>query len=66
MHTFQINLIAPPTYVMTTTTLEKEGGIAALQEANELIKSNIEASKGTFKIKMEVCCPLILLLSYVQ
>ena len=50
----QINLIAPPTYVMTTTTLEKEGGIAKLQEANDLIKTAIEKSKGTFKVKMEV------------
>ncbi|XP_067937877.1 eukaryotic translation initiation factor 2 subunit 1-like [Watersipora subatra] len=49
----KINLIAPPTYVMTTTTLEKEGGISALKQANELIKSAIEAARGTFKIKME-------------
>lgn len=50
----QINLIAPPTYVMTTTTLERDGGIAKLQEANDLIKEAIEKSKGSFKVKMEV------------
>ncbi|KAF6022728.1 EIF2S1 [Bugula neritina] len=49
----KINLIAPPTYVMTTTTLERDGGIAKLQEANDLIKEAIEKSKGSFKVKME-------------
>jgi len=49
----KINLIAPPTYVMTTSTLEREGGIEKLQEANNLIKTAIEASKGTFTVKME-------------
>ena len=39
---------------MTTSTLEREGGIAKLQEANDLIKNAIEASKGTFTVKMEV------------
>ena len=39
---------------MTTSTLEREGGIAKLQEANNLIKNAIEASKGTFTVKMEV------------
>jgi len=39
---------------MTTTTLERDGGIAKLQEANDLIKEAIEKSKGSFKVKMEV------------
>lgn len=41
-------------YVMTTTTLEREGGLERLRQANELIQEAIESSKGTFKIKMEV------------
>lgn len=39
---------------MTTSTLEREGGIAKLVEANVLIQKAIESSKGSFKIKMEV------------
>ena len=50
----KINLIAPPLYVVTTTTLERSEGLAKLTTILELIKSAIEASGGVFTIKMAV------------
>lgn len=49
----KINLIAPPLYVVTTTTLEREEALQRLNEINEAIKLNIESSKGNFVVKME-------------
>lgn len=39
-------LVAPPIYVLTTQTLEKQLGIETLQKACEACKTSIEASKG--------------------
>lgn len=50
----QINLIAPPVYVVTTTTLERELGIETLKKAINAIEDSITASKGQFSVKMEV------------
>lgn len=49
----KINLIAPPLYVVTTTTLEREEALEKLTQVNEAIKSSIEASKGNYVVKME-------------
>lgn len=49
----RINLIAPPMYVMTTTTLERAEGLAKLNAAIEKIRDNIEEVGGIFKVKME-------------
>lgn len=49
----KINLIAPPLYVISTTTLEKELALEALTNANAAIKESIESSKGNFVVKME-------------
>ena len=49
----QINLIAPPQYVMTTTTLDRTEGIAKLNTAIQVIRESIEESEGQFSIKME-------------
>jgi hypothetical protein len=57
---FQINLIAPPLYVVTTNTLERVEGLAKLQQILDVIKSMIEASGGVFTVKMAVSCVLIL------
>ena len=51
---FQINLIAPPVYVVTTTTLERELGVETLKKAIAAIEESINASKGQFSVKMEV------------
>ena len=56
----QINLIAPPRYVMTTTTLERTEGLSVLNQAMAAIKEKIEEKRGVFNIQMEVnerdCC----------
>jgi len=49
----KINLIAPPLYVVSTTTLERELALETLNKANAVIKESIEKNKGNFVIKME-------------
>ena len=51
----QINLIAPPLYVITTNTLERTDGLTKLNEVLEQIKKVIEDNGGVFTIKMPVC-----------
>lgn len=48
----KINLIAPPLYVVTTTTLEHSEGVAALNEAIKKIEDAIGECGGVFKIQM--------------
>uniref|UniRef100_A0A3P9HRW3 Eukaryotic translation initiation factor 2 subunit 1 n=1 Tax=Oryzias latipes TaxID=8090 RepID=A0A3P9HRW3_ORYLA len=49
----KINLIAPPRYVMTTTTLERTEGLSVLNQAMAAIKEKIEEKRGVFNIQME-------------
>jgi len=46
----KINLIAPPVYVCTTTTMEKADGLKALQNAINKIETTIRESEGVFSI----------------
>lgn len=48
----KINLIAPPLYVMTTSTPEKADGLKALELAIEKIQETIETLGGVFKVQM--------------
>lgn len=48
----KINLIAPPVYVVTSTSLDRDDGVKLLQDVIDRIKESIEAQKGRFKIKM--------------
>ncbi|KAL7293216.1 eukaryotic translation initiation factor 2 subunit 1 [Trichogramma pretiosum] len=48
----KINLIAPPLYVMTTSTPEKADGLKALQDAIAVIEEKINSLGGVFKIQM--------------
>ncbi|XP_055328675.1 eukaryotic translation initiation factor 2 subunit 1-like [Paramacrobiotus metropolitanus] len=50
----KINLIAPPVYVMTTTTLERQEGLTLLEKALKAVKECIESEKyrGRFNIQM--------------
>ena len=48
----KIHLIAPPSYVMTTTTLDKDAGIATLNAATEKVKEVAEAAGGKMEVKM--------------
>jgi len=48
----KIKLIAPPIYVLSTTTLEKEVGIALLNSAIDAIREKITAAGGKMDVKM--------------
>lgn len=48
----KINLIAPPLYVMTTSTPEKQDGLKALNDAIVKIKETITSLGGVFQIQM--------------
>lgn len=50
----KINLIAPPLYVMTTSTPEKADGLKALENAIEKIRETIEQLGGVFSTHMAV------------
>jgi len=49
----KIKLVAPPLYVVVTTSVQKDSGIKALFVAIEAIKQEIEASKGELHVKVE-------------
>jgi translation initiation factor 2 subunit 1 len=48
----KINLIAPPIYVLSTMTYEKELGIALLQSAIDVIETKITGKGGKIDVKM--------------
>lgn len=48
----KIKLIAPPIYVLSTMTLEKEVGISLLREAIDLINTKITEKGGKLDVKM--------------
>ena len=50
----QINLIAPPLYVVITQTFERTDGIAALNKAIDAIKDSIENAGGMFNTCLQV------------
>ncbi len=47
----QMKLVAPPLYVLTTQTLEKEAGIKLLEEATAAAAASIEGAKGRLVVK---------------
>lgn len=49
----KINLIAPPLYVVTTSTPEKPEGIALLQDAIKRIKETIISLGGSYNVILE-------------
>jgi len=48
----KIRLIAPPIYVLSTMTLDRDGGIALLQSAVDAIRECIENKGGKMEVKM--------------
>ncbi len=50
----KINLIAPPLYVVTTTTMDKDKGLEILTEALQKIEASIKNSGGIFNIQIAV------------
>jgi translation initiation factor 2 subunit 1 len=49
----KINLIAPPVYVVTSSSLDRDEGVKLLQAVINKIKESIEQQNGRFKVKME-------------
>ena len=47
----KMKLVAPPLYVLTTQTLEKEIGIKLLEQATAAAAASIEAAKGRLVVK---------------
>ncbi|XP_071271516.1 eukaryotic translation initiation factor 2 subunit 1-like [Salvelinus alpinus] len=50
----KMNVIAPPRYVMTTTTLERTEGLSVLYQAMAAIKERVEEKRCVFNIQMEL------------
>lgn len=50
----KINLIAPPRYVVTTTTLDKEKGIRLLEVALTKIEESIKQYRSVFTVTVPV------------
>uniref|UniRef100_A0A7S1BZG9 S1 motif domain-containing protein n=1 Tax=Corethron hystrix TaxID=216773 RepID=A0A7S1BZG9_9STRA len=48
----KIRLIAPPIYVLSTMTLDKDRGIALLNSAVDAIRTTIEKKDGKLEVKM--------------
>ncbi len=55
----KINLIAPPLYVMTTQTPERQDGLKGLELAIEKVKEIIVGLGGVFNIQMAVSSSLV-------
>eukprot|EP00063_Salmo_salar_P086687 XP_014061522.1 PREDICTED: eukaryotic translation initiation factor 2 subunit 1-like [Salmo salar] len=50
----KMNVMAPPRYVMTTTTLERTEGLSVLNQAMAAIKERIEEKRCVFNIQIEL------------
>lgn len=50
----KVKLVAPPLYVLLTTTTDKQGGIDLLGKSLEEIGTSIRAAGGEMRVKMEV------------
>ena len=48
----KINLIAPPLYVVTTSTPERADGLKLLEEALKAIEDKIKEAGGSFSVQM--------------
>jgi translation initiation factor 2 subunit 1 len=49
----KMKLVAPPLYVLTTQTLDKNRGLELLREACDKCKSTIESHKGKLDVKSQ-------------
>jgi translation initiation factor 2 subunit 1 len=47
----KMKLVAPPLYVLTTQTLDKNAGVEVLTAAVEACKTSIEGAKGSMRVK---------------
>lgn len=53
LHSIKIKLVAPPLYVMTTSSLSKDTGIQVLNDALQVVESEIRKRKGKYTLKVE-------------
>jgi translation initiation factor 2 subunit 1 len=51
-HPVKIRLLAPPTYIVTTTALQRQEGLDTLTRAVEVIQKEIEARRGKCVVKI--------------
>ncbi|XP_076802877.1 eukaryotic translation initiation factor 2 subunit 1-like [Clavelina lepadiformis] len=51
-HNIKINLIAPPLYVITTQSLDRQLGLEAINKAITFIQETIKEADGNFNVKM--------------
>ncbi|ODN72725.1 hypothetical protein, variant [Cryptococcus amylolentus CBS 6039] len=49
----KVRLVAPPLYVMSTTSTDKNGAIELMEKAVDVISESIKADKGDITIKMK-------------
>ncbi|RKP23129.1 translation initiation factor eIF2 alpha subunit [Syncephalis pseudoplumigaleata] len=49
----KVKLVAPPLYVMLTTSLDKKAGIELLEQAIVKVQESITAAKGSLSVKMK-------------
>ncbi|RKP10334.1 putative SUI2-translation initiation factor eIF-2 alpha chain [Thamnocephalis sphaerospora] len=49
----KVKLVAPPLYVMLTTSLDKKAGIELLEQAIAKVEASITASSGALNVKMK-------------
>ena len=49
----KIKLVAPPLYVISTTSTDKAGGLALLEKAVALVQEKMQQSGGEVNIKMK-------------
>jgi translation initiation factor 2 alpha subunit (eIF-2alpha) len=50
----QINLIAPPSFVLTMTVMDKDRGLQLLQQACDTIAAKIKELGGDMTVKVPV------------
>lgn len=51
----KIRLVAPPLYVITTNSTDKNGGVDLMEKALQVIDEKITESGGEMSVKMKVC-----------
>lgn len=52
-HPVKIKLVAPPLYVVTTSSLQKDTGFSLLNIALAVVEKEIKKRKGSYKLKIE-------------
>ena len=66
----RITLIAPPMYIMETTTLDQQRGINLLLKAIEVVSAKLASEDGSLKVRRSapllVACPILFCGSFIH